>query len=547
MMKRHRKLASAVTLLLCVMLLVAGCSGGAKNNAESNAAPGGNTATEGNTSDDGGEAGNAGETDPAAKKLDPYEVVMVFPDNPQKDVQSVSDAMSSYLQEKYPELNMTVKLVPIDWASWADKTNLMFASNEKFDLIHTASWNNFEQQVNKGALLPLDDLLAEHGPDILAVEGDYLEPAKRGGKLYGIHVHQELGGFQGIAMRKDLVDKHNIDLSPLKSGEMKDLTPILKTIKENEPGVTPVVGPNFPLHWYYMTGDFDMIVEPVGLYLRNENPEDDFKVVSLYDTPRYMELAKLTHEWFKAGYVNQDATTPGLDPWTKIKAGTAFSIAGGDMEIVANNEIGAVSPMPGRSALTGREIIQIPMSIDGLRTGKMTATMQSISKTSQDPARAMMLLNLFYKDKELLTLFNFGVEGKHYVMQDGQIALPEGKTSENVGYYHDNMWQIGNQMLNYTRVGEDKNRYENYEKFNELTKQKPSKMLGFVFDSQPVTNELVSIANVRKKYDIGFQSGQLDPEKHLAKYQQELKAAGIDRVIAEAQKQLDAWRAANGK
>ncbi|MFD2875825.1 hypothetical protein ACFTAO_07415 [Paenibacillus rhizoplanae] len=39
----------------------------------------------------------------------------------------------------------------------------------------------------------------------------------------------------------------------------------------------------------------------------------------------------------------------------------------------------------------------------------------------------MMLLNLFYKDKELLTLFNFGIEGTHYVLKDGQITLPEGK------------------------------------------------------------------------------------------------------------------------
>lgn len=177
----------------------------------------------------------------------------------------------------------------------------------------------------------------------------------------------------------------------------------------------------------------------------------------------------------------------------------------------------------------------------------MTATMYAISKSSEDPERAMMLLNLFYKDKELLTLFNFGIEGTHYVLKDGQIALPEGKTTENVGYYHDIMWQVGNQMLNYTRVGEDPNKYQNYEKFNEQITANPSRIFGFIFDPEPVKNELISIDNANKTFVDGLKSGQLDPEEALPKMLEKQKAAGSDKVIAEAQKQLDAWLAENGK
>lgn len=543
------------SLLLSLSLVAAGCSGNdGNNNKDGNGGSseqGTNAGTDqkkanGAGSEDSGK-NDAAANDSGAKPLDPYEVVMIYPDGKQNDLGAVQTAMNDYLKKTYPQMNMTVKLNPIDWSAYADKLNLMMSSGEKFDLLWTANWMNFETQVNKGALLPLDKLLNEYGPDIKSVEGDLLDGAKRKGSLYGIHVHQELGNPQGIALRKDLVDKYHIDLTPLQSGEFKDLEPILKTIKENEPGVTPAVGPSFPLGAYFGSGSMESIIGPVALDQRDTNPDDMYKVVDMYETPRYLELAKLTHQWYKAGYINKDATTPGVDIWKKVQAKTAFAAIGTDLEIVKDMAIGKPSLMAGKSAQLGMDIIQVPMNIDRLHTSKLSATLQAISQTSKDPARAMMLLDLFYKDPQLLTLFNYGIEGKHYVLNNGQIDMPQGKTKDNVGFYHDNQWMLGNQMLNYTRVGEDPDKYKNYEQFNEMVKSQPSPLIGFVFDSEPVKNELIAIGKVQSTFDPGLQSGQLDPETDLPKMVGKLKAAGLDKVLAEAQKQIDAWRAENGK
>ncbi|SFE10797.1 putative aldouronate transport system substrate-binding protein [Paenibacillus catalpae] len=528
--------AVLMSVILILVLALTGCSGNNKTNDEASHA---NAAKETNASSEPAATGGD------AKKLDPYEVVMVYPDAPQSDLASVQTAMNDYLNAAYPELSMTVKLNPIDWGAWGDKTNLMMASNEKFDLFFTADWLGYNQQVLKGGLLPLDDLLAEYGPDIEAVEKDFHEPAKRGGKLYGIHTHQELGGSQGIYLDKALVDKYSMDLSALKSGKVEDLELLLQTIKENEPDVTPLVAPSFPLDAYYTSGTLDTIASAAAINILDTDPSS-YDVVNFYETPRYKELADLMYKWFKAGYVNKDALTPGLDAWKKIQAGKGFALVG-DMEILADMEIGSVSKAPNASIKAGREMIQIPLNIDRLQTGKMTATMQAISKTSKDPARAMMLLNLFFKDQKLLTLFNFGVEGKHYALKNGQIALPEGKTTNDVGFYHDIMWQIGNQMLNYTREGEDPNKYKNYEKFNEMISSRAARTFGFIFDPEPVKNEIIAIDNANKAFVDGLKSGQLNPEENLPKLLAKQKAAGVDKVIAEAQKQIDAWRAANGK
>ncbi|WP_123042913.1 ABC transporter substrate-binding protein [Cohnella candidum] len=534
-MDRLKKKRSAIvmSLLLVISIALAGCGSNKEEQSASSSSP--------------SASASAQSSDSGKKPLDPYEVVMVYPDGKQNDLSSVQSAMNDYLKKTYPEMNMTVKLNPIDWSAYGDKINLMMSSGEKFDLLWTANWMNYESQVVKGALLPLDDLIKQYGPDITAAEGNLLDGARRGGKLYGVHVHQELGNPQGIVVSKALVDKYNLDLSALKSGEFKDLEPILKTIKEKEPGVTPAVGPAFPLDAYFNSGSMESIIGMVGLDQRNPDPNNPYKVVDGYETPRYLELAQLTHDWFVKGYINKDATTPGIDIYKKFQAKTAFASIGSDLEIVKDMAIGNASPMANKSTQLGVDLLQIPMNIDRLHTSKLSATLQAISQTSKDPARAMMLLNLFYKDKNLLTLMNYGVEGKHYVLKDGQIALPDGKSQDNVGFFHDNQWQLGNQMLNYTRVGEDPNKYQNYEQFNEMVKSQPSPLFGFVFDPEPVKNELIAVGKVQSTYDPGFKSGQLDPAVDLPKMISKLKAAGMDKIVAEAQKQVDAWRAANGK
>ncbi|MFD1909044.1 DUF3502 domain-containing protein [Paenibacillus rhizoplanae] len=59
---------------------------------------------------------------------------------------------------------------------------------------------------------------------------------------------------------------------------------------------------------------------------------------------------------------------------------------------------------------------------------------------------------------------------------------------------------------------------------------------------------MISIDNANKTFVDGLKSGQLDPEESLPKNAgQTKKAAGADKVLAEVQKQLDAWLAENGK
>lgn len=72
-----------------------------------------------------------------------------------------------------------------------------------------------------------------------------------------------------------------------------------------------------------------------------------------------------------------------------------------------------------------------------------------------------------------------------------------------------------------------------------------SKAFGFTYDSTGVSNELAALSNVKAQYAPALGSGTVDPAETLPKFIEELKKAGIDKVIETKQEQLDKWLAEN--
>ena len=56
-----------------------------------------------------------------------------------------------------------------------------------------------------------------------------------------------------------------------------------------------------------------------------------------------------------------------------------------------------------------------------------------------------------------------------------------------------------------------------------------------------VKSEIAALDSVLAEYRLGLENGELDPEEYLPKFIQALREAGIEKVIAEKQRQLDSW------
>ena len=101
-------------------------------------------------------------------------------------------------------------------------------------------------------------------------------------------------------------------------------------------------------------------------------------------------------------------------------------------------------------------------------------------------------------------------------------------------------WAFGNQFLTYIWEGDSPSLWEDMGAFN---KNAPvSKAFGFTFDTSKVQTEYAAVTNVVNEYRAALEFGLLDnQDEALEEYNARLMEAGLDKIIAEKQRQLDEW------
>ncbi len=500
MFKKLNSWSIVFILVLLISSILVGCKSNEKATSDSNTGV------------------NSGSSD----KGEPYEVTMAFLTfTNMNDLPLVQDEINKISQEK---INVKVNLLPIGISAWQQQTNLMLTGNEKLDLIVSSSFFNYSTQATKGQLLPLDELLSSHGLEIQeVVPSQLLDGTRVNGEVYGIPSMRDFAADYGFLMRKDLVEKHNIDLSQVKT--FADLGSVFKKIQENEPGITPVANAGGLNVASVIIGEhFDALDNGLGVLDINGIG----KVENMFEHPKYVEAVKLAREWYQAGYILKDSATSQEAAANIVKSGKGF---------------GYFSHMkPGyevqERGLTGYEMVRVSLTEPYMFTSGATSFMMSIARNSENPEKAMEFMNLLYTDKDIMNLLANGIEGKHYVVnEEGTISLPEGVTESN---YVFGQWQIGNNYITYPWEGNDPNYWEQMQEHNNNAILSPA--FGFTFNPDPVKTEIAASSNVIEQFRIGLESGTLDPEKSLPEFNEKLKAAGLNKIMEEKQKQFDEWK-----
>lgn len=523
MTKIRKKAGTALGLIVSAGLLLSACSA---NSPTPSSSPSDGAASPSPS------ASAPASSEPAAPQLEPYTIKMFVPGVPQKDQELVNAEISKYLKDK---INVTLDMQVIDWGSWADKMNLKYASNEVFDITWTTSWDNWVGKINSNSIIQIDELMEKHAKEAMEIiDPKVLNGIKYNGKTYGMPTNKEFAANKGMLVRKDLVEKYNFDLSTVKTPE--DMEPFFEVIKKNEPGMIPFLsGKTNGLQISLMEGSFvsaGSSATNLGAMDRN-TPE--LKLIDAYSDPRFMDILKLAHKWYEAGYINKDATTL-TDFAGTYRSGKVFAFPetlkpGKDTEV---------------SQASGLPWVQVEFTKPLITTNSTLGNMLSISRTSKDPERVMMFLNLLYTDKTLVNMIAFGIEGKHFVKKDeNTVDFPDGLNAQTSGYSLGAPYMFGNQFNDYLWVGEDPQKWEKFKQFNNDADE--AKGLGFIFNNENVKNEISAYNNALAEYYPGLITGTLDPEEYLPKMVEKLKAAGMDKINAEVQKQLDEWAAANNK
>lgn len=457
----------------------------------------------------------------AAKSDDIYTIKYAYmTTSVPKDIDKVTEKINEYLEEKIG-CHFEFCILTGDFET---QLNLMMSSGEKLDLVCELG-TRLASDVSKNMLLPLDDLLEEHGQGILETAGEYLPATTIDGNIYSIPSLRSMSIATGLSIDQEIVDTYKIDVDAITGPE--DLTRIFEQIKADYPD-QPLVYSTSTQRSIYDNAftDYDILGDGIGVLA-----EDGKTVVNKFEMEGYEEELKLIRDWYEKGYILSDNAT-NEDMLTLHAQGRLL----GGFQLIQPGSDTSFSQFIG-----GKPQATIKMTDPLLTTVQVASCATAIPINCENPEKAMQFLNLMYTDSYLINLIDWGIEGEHYVKTDVEnvICYPDGVTTETQGWNYACGFLFGNQLMSYVFEGDSPTLYEELAAWNQASEASPA--LGFTFDSSDVKTEYVAVQNVISEYKVALEDGALNVDETLPKFQQALKEAGIDTVIAEKQKQLDAW------
>jgi putative aldouronate transport system substrate-binding protein len=264
--------------------------------------------------------------------------------------------------------------------------------------------------------------------------------------------------------------------------------------------------------------------------------ENGTTVENWYATEAYKKTCEMHRDWFVKGYSLPDSISNGYTVADSMMQGQVFSFFG---------RCSAGSNVAYWSAQTGKNLGSIPIGTGTyvLDTGSTMNTAWSISSSSENPQKTADFLELMYNSLEITNLLDLGIEGKHYVTREGShiVGYPEGVDAGTVGYGH-TIGTYGDQTDAYFREPLTDEFVDNLYLWGEDNAM-VSRFMGYNFDTSSVSSEITAVIAEIGKYGPALNVGTVDAESMLPKFLEALDAAGMNKIIEENQRQLDAWLA----
>lgn len=510
-----RKTKVATLLLLASLIFgstLAGCSGA--KSGETNANPG---SSNGNTSN---ESGNSSLD--TSKKV---ELKMYLIGAPAKDYDMVLAEVNKKLEK---DINATVT---VDWIGWADfgtQYPLLLASGEPIDLIYASNWTNYYANARKGAFLDIGELAKTYAPKSLAqITPDFYTQTQVDGHLYAMPAQFYQYGDMGYIVRGDLMDKYG--LTSIDS--IDDYGKYLDGVVKNNPELSPTDHNS-------SSGGLDAIfAQGKGYYsiLKNTSlpfwidlDDSNAKVFNLYESEGMLDYFNKMKEWGDKNYWSKSILSNKDDQM--FKDGKAASrVHNQDSFKNAYNEH---PEWDVRYFMTSKYTYKTEAMQDGM----------AIPASAKNPERALMFLELLRTNESYYNLLTYGIEGKHYELTaDNKLkALDlDGFTPE--GYCS---WGFKSPEFFKEPVESPPNMEDIRKQLADRGKEIPYTL--FIPDFEPIKNEIAAVTNAVQQYGLPLSYGYINnPEEGLNTLIAKLKTAGSDKIIAEIQKQLDAFLAAN--
>ncbi len=526
-----KKKLLALILALSMAGTVMGCGSGsddqpAKDDSKPAEASSDSETKEADEAAGGEEAQSAGAFVAAENPDDwPVITVQVAALSNMPDEQLVEDAINEYLVSI--NAGMKVDAVQTVFGDIATQLTLMLSDNQNpLDLFCWRIYSTVDGCVKNEQCIPLDPYLDVY-PDLWeSYPENVLKTQRLNGVQYAVPAVDSYATFETYMLRKDVAEDLGIADRDGEHITLEEMTQIMKDAKAIHPEYAYMINTNNEL-----VLDIDTFGNPKWLGVLLNRGVENREIVNFYETEEWRDYCYLMKDWKESGLMLDDPLNNELT-FTQYNNAVAAGCYMGGYSVDYIRAMNSSSPY---------EAVFLPLTdLSGTTASVLGGWM--ISSVCKNPDAAMKLLYLMATDETLARFFILGVEGHNYtVAENGTARYPEGIDTTNQTWQSNAPWWYPNQCLSLplqtdmTTYYTDMLDAPNHAKFSEA--------MGFIFDSAPVYDQMAACTSVVDEYRDALLYGLVDVDSYLEEFNAELKAAGIDEIIAEEQRQFDAWLA----
>lgn len=445
------------------------------------------------------------------------------------DIDTVEAAINDIIVERY---GIKLHLNYCEMGNWAQQANMLLSGDET-DLIILYGSTPLITYVKNGQILALDDYFANSSDEFkeafyeVCTDED-LRCMTIDGKLYGV----ANSGGDDIVLNIDENIAQEFGIEPMQKMTLDDIDVFLEKAHEAYPdryAIMPQSGTTMMNARPYWDGLGDnKMIGVIPFY------GDDYTVQNIFEMDEFKEFCSYTREWYEKGYMMADCMSNTEMADGLIRSGKAICSFNNGAFVNEENfhKDGFITAL-----------------LDGPKadTTAVSGICWGINANSKNPDAAWKMMEIMYCDEEVIKLLVNGVEGVHYVVNDdGTASFPEGKDQTNNGYgAMAEEFLFPGRALSYPRQELGASYYADRKVFCDSCEKNAA--YGMFFDSSTVTDEYSACCNVMDKYYAALMLGAVSLDDVSEQATEELKAAGLDKVIEEKQRQLDAWLETYGK
>jgi len=462
----------------------------------------------------------------AGESSEPYTVAIQVVVLPGTNFEGKADREAAINAITVPAINVRVEIQETWINQVVNTTAMSVASNEKIDLIHVATVQRLSSLVGSDILLDMNEnnILQTYGKDLIRMFGGLMDTGYVNGRQLAIPALNYTAASYGVYLNKDMADQYGIRV-PEKT-DMDGLEAMLLAFRRANTNVVPYSYGTAEMNFLQFVRGYDGFGREAS-YGAILDSTRELKVENIYASALFRDFVIRMFSWRQNGLIPGD-TTDATPNQTYFAARQLFANPA-SLSPQANTAVSAQSDF---------NVAFVELTERKVTGNLLTEYMWGIATTSRNPRKVMEFLNLMYTNGDVANILMYGLNGVNYNFAPGSNRVVVRNGTYNPVFFRggnpDNMYILSPAGYDYV------DQLKAYEASATV-----SPVAAYMFNDSAFQTEAAVIYATILEYLPRLQSGAAASERDilalLDQFNTQLRASGIDRVIAENQRQLDAW------